>query len=142
MCIFPCISSRAFRYGNRITGNGTVQTAVCGVDIFWYICGEALKHKEKIDVEKSVGNVDNSLKSRLRFPGGGTFHRLRRRKLWKVNAKKRRKTGRDFWQNSVLTYKNFPMGKAAACSFALHITNCNILFPAQQKPLDITLKNR
>ena len=104
----------------------------------WYIH----RAKEKIDVEKSVGNVDNSLKSRLRFPGRGTSRRLRRRKLWKVNAKKRRKSGWDFWQNSVLTYKNFPMGKAAACSFALHITNCNILFPAQQKPLDITLKNR
>ena len=68
-----------------------MQTAVCGVDIFWYICGKALKHKEKIDVEKSVGNVDNSLKTRLRFPGTDAIDRIRRRKLWKVNAKKRRK---------------------------------------------------
>ena len=141
-CSFPCILRREVRYGNRITADGAVQTAVCGIDIFCHFSKEPLKYKGKIDVEKSVGNVDNSLKTRLLFFRTGPFDRFRRRKLWKVNAKKRRKSGRDFWQNSVLTYKNFPMGKAAACSFALHITNCNILFPVQQKPLDITLKNR
>ena len=88
-CSFPCILYGEVRYGNRITGNGTVQTAVCGVDIFWYICGEALKHKEKIDVEKSVGNVDNSLKTRLRFPaqtpstgfGGGNYGKSMRKSV-------------------------------------------------------------
>ena len=119
-----------------------MQTAVCGVDIFWHICGEALKHKEKIDVEKSVGNVDNSLKTRLRFPGAEVFDGLRRRKLWKVNAEKRRKWSRDFWQNSVLTYKDPGVPKAAACNFVLHITDCNNLFPPKQKQLDIMLNNR
>ena len=78
-------------------GEGTVQTAVCGIDIFWLFCAKALKYKGKIDVEKSVGNVDNSLKTQLRFPGNSAADRLRQRKLWKVNAKKRRKLSWDFW---------------------------------------------
>ena len=108
-----------------------MQTAVCGLDIFWHISGEPLKYKEKIDVEKSVGNVDNSLKTRLRFPGAEVFDGLRRRKLWKVNAKKRRKWNRDFWQNSVLTYKENRMKRDTACSLVLHITDCNNVFPGK-----------
>jgi len=84
-------------YGNRITAVGNRQNAVCGIDIFWIISEKVLKNKEKIDVEKSVGNVDNSLKTRLRFLGEGAPNRFRRRKLWKVNAEKRRKWGREFW---------------------------------------------